>query len=80
MARADLRIALGVVEPHEFAGFSGGRKAIVPGVAGYATILANHAVERLADPRTAAGITSGNPVHEDMLEALRLVGPVFILM
>lgn len=79
VAQAGLRIALGVVEPHEFAGFSGGRKAIVPGVAGYATILANHAVERLADPRTAAGITSGNPVHEDMLEALRLVGPVFIL-
>lgn len=79
VAQADLRIALGVVEPHEFAGFSGGRKAILPGVAGYATILANHAVERLADPRTAAGITSGNPVHEDMIEALGLVGPVFIL-
>ena len=79
VAQADLRIALGVVEPHEFAGFSGGRKAIVPGVAGYETILANHAVDRLADPLTCAGSMTGNPVHEDMIEALRLVGPVFIL-
>jgi len=79
VARADLRIALGVVEPHEFAGFSGGRKAILPGVAGYASILANHAPDRLTDPRTAAGSLSGNPVHEDMIEAVRMVGPVFIL-
>lgn len=79
VAQADLRIALGVVEPHEFAGFSGGRKAILPGVAGYDSILANHAVERLADPLAAPGSMTGNPVHEDMIEAVRLVGPVFIL-
>jgi len=79
VAQADLRIALGVVEPHEFAGFSGGRKAILPGVAGYATILANHAPDRLTDPLTAAGSLTGNPVHEDMIEAVRMIGPVFIL-
>ena len=79
VAHAGLRIALGVVEPHEFAGFSGGRKAIVPGVAAYETILANHSVEHLSHPLTRPGVLAGNPVHEDMLEAVKLVGPVFIV-
>jgi nickel-dependent lactate racemase len=79
VAAAGLRIALGVVEPHEFAGFSGGRKSIVPGVAAYETILANHSVELLRHRDTRPGVLAGNRVHEDLLEAVRLVGPVFIL-
>jgi nickel-dependent lactate racemase len=79
VAHAGLRIALGVVEPHEFAGFSGGRKAIVPGVAAYETILANHSVEHLRHPLTRPGVLAGNPVHEDMVEAVKLLGPVFIV-
>ncbi len=64
-------LLIGSVEPHYFAGFTGGRKGLVPGLAGRATILANH---RLAlDPRAAPLALAGNPVHEDLEEAVRLV-------
>ncbi|MEE4275422.1 MAG: nickel-dependent lactate racemase, partial [Thermoleophilia bacterium] len=76
---ADLRIALGVVEPHEFAGFTGGRKALLPGVAAYETIVRNHAPEAVAHERARPGALNGNPVHEDMLAALRLAPLDFIV-
>jgi nickel-dependent lactate racemase len=78
-AEADRVIATGSVEPHYFAGFTGGRKAFFPGVAGFATIEANH---RLAlDSRAASLALGGNPVHEDLVEALSFVTtPVFALM
>jgi lactate racemase len=72
VADADLRIAFGVVEPHEFAGFTGGRKAVLPGVAAYETILRNHRLEAIAHERARPGVLEGNPAHEDMLAALGL--------
>lgn len=76
---ADRVVILGSVEPHYFAGFTGGRKAFLPGVAGYATIEANH---RLAlDPRAAALELADNPVSQDMEDALAFVPKkVFALM
>jgi hypothetical protein len=79
VAEADLRIALGEVEPHEFAGFTGGRKAILPAVAGDATIVANHALEMLTAPGVGVGLLDGNIVHEEMVEACRLAGLDFIV-
>ena len=79
VAEADLRIAFGQVEPHEFAGFTGGRKAILPAVAGYETILRNHSLSMLAHPFARPGILAGNPVHEEMVEAARRAGLDFIV-
>ena len=79
VAEAGLKIALGVVEAHEFAGFSGGRKAILPAVADYASILENHRLELIGDPAARAGVLDGNPVHEEMVAALRLAGLDFIV-
>ena len=79
VADADLVIALGVVEVHEFAGFSGGRKAILPGVAAYESILQNHSVALLECDTARPGILAGNPIHEEMLSAARLARLEFIL-
>jgi len=57
------------VEPHEFAGFSGGRKSVLPGIAGERTIQANHRPEMLLSPAARPGQLDGNPIHLDMLEA-----------
>ncbi|WP_148228966.1 nickel-dependent lactate racemase [Parasphaerochaeta coccoides] len=75
----DRIIIIGSVEPHYFAGFTGGRKAFLPGVAGYETIVANH---RLALSEKAQSLAlEGNPVHEDMMDALRHISaPVFSIM
>ncbi|MDR1536052.1 MAG: nickel-dependent lactate racemase [Planctomycetota bacterium] len=78
-AEADLRLAVGKVEPHEFAGYSGGRKSVLPGIAGEKTILFNHRPEMIADPLAVPGRLEGNPIHEDMLEAARLLGLDFCL-
>jgi len=76
---ADRIVVIGSVEPHYFAGYTGGRKAFLPGVAGYATIEANH---KLAlDPRAVSLALDGNPVSEDMEDALRLIDkPIFSIM
>lgn len=74
---ADRRILTGSVVHHWFAGFGGGRKALVPGVAGYETIRRNHAL--MLEPGCRAGVLDGNPVAEDMLEAARLVGADFLV-
>lgn len=79
VAEADLVVALGLVEPHEFAGFTGGRKAILPGVCAYATILANHSVAMLMHEGTRCGELNHNPVHRDMLEAADMAGLSFIV-
>lgn len=75
----DLLVAEGFIEPHFFAGYSGGRKAVLPGVAGYATVLANHCAEFIADDRSRTGVLDGNPIHKDMMYAVRAVGLAFIL-
>lgn len=75
----DRIIVTGSVEPHYFAGFTGGRKAFLPGIAGFATIEANH---KLAISDRACSLNlEGNPVHEDMMDALtHIKAPVFSLM
>lgn len=74
---ADYVIATGVIAPHYFAGFSGGRKAVLPGVSGRATITTNHS--HLTDKDAAVGNLNGNPVHQEMMDAARKVGVNFIL-
>ena len=76
---ADLLLAEGFIEPHFFAGFSGGRKSILPGIAGEATVLANHCAEFVASPQARAGILDGNPMHRDMVWAARQAGLAFIV-
>ena len=70
-AEADLLLAEGFIEPHFFAGFSGGRKSVLPGVAGRETVLANHCAEFIAHPCARTGIMDGNPIHGDMLWAAK---------
>ena len=65
----DLLVAEGFIEPHFFAGFSGGRKSVLPGVASRATVLANHCSEFIAHPNARTGVLEGNPIHRDMLWA-----------
>ena len=78
-AQADLLIAEGFIEPHFFAGYSGGRKAVLPGVAARETVLANHCSEFIAHPAARAGSLEANPIHQDMLWAAEKAGLQFIL-
>jgi nickel-dependent lactate racemase len=75
---ADLLVAEGFIEPHFFAGFSGGRKSVLPGVAARATVTYNHNAEFIAHPRARTGVVEGNPIHIDMLYAARAAGLAFI--
>jgi nickel-dependent lactate racemase len=77
--QADRKILTGFIEPHFFAGFSGGGKAVLPGISGEATILANHGGTMVGHPKATWGITSGNPIFEEILEAALLAEPDFIL-
>lgn len=70
-AEADLLLAEGFIEPHFFAGFSGGRKSVLPGVAARESVLANHCSEFIAHERSRTGILEGNPIHADMLWAAK---------
>jgi len=76
---ADLIIAEGFIEPHFFAGFSGGRKSILPGIASVKTVLANHCSKFIAHENAKTGILEGNPIHEDMVYAARIAKLNFIL-
>lgn len=73
LADCRLRILTGFIEPHFFAGFSGGGKALMPGMAGERTILQNHRYEHIADPRATWGVTRGNPIWEDVREIAHLL-------
>ena len=75
----DLLLCEGFIEPHFFAGFSGGRKSILPGSCNAATVNENHSYRAIASPFAAAGILKGNPIHEDMVYAARKVNTQFIL-
>ena len=68
---ADLLVSEGFIEPHFFAGFSGGRKSLLPGVCARETVLANHSSEFIAHPNARTGILDGNPMHADMLWAAK---------
>jgi nickel-dependent lactate racemase len=63
---ADVRITTGFVEPHFFAGFSGGPKLVAPGLAGLETVLTLHDAARIGSPDATWGVREGNPVHDDV--------------
>ena len=76
---ADLLLSQGFIEPHLFAGFSGGRKSVLPGISSYKTIMADHCSEFISSSKTRPGILEGNPIHEDMLYAAKTAGLKFIV-
>lgn len=78
-AQADLLLAEGFIEPHFFAGFSGSRKSVLPGIASYKTIMYNHNGQFIHDSHSRAGVLDGNQVHEDMMAAAEMAGLRFIL-
>ena len=78
-AEADFLCAEGFIEPHFFAGFSGGRKSVLPGIAARKTVMANHCAAFIADPHARTGILEGNPIHTDMLYAARAARLDFIV-
>ncbi|MBQ9593913.1 MAG: nickel-dependent lactate racemase [Lachnospiraceae bacterium] len=75
----DLLIAEGFIEPHFFAGFSGGRKSILPGICNAATVNENHSYKAIASPYSTTGVLEHNPIHEDMVYAARHVNLAFIM-
>lgn len=77
-AEADLLVAEGFVEPHFFAGFSGGRKSVLPGIAARNTVLYNHNAAFIASPNARTGVLEDNPIHRDMVYAARAAGLAFI--
>lgn len=77
--RAKFRILTGYIEPHFFAGYTGGRKAILPGCAGQETIAVNHGADHIGHPKARYGVTKGNPIYEDGVEVAEQVGVHFIL-
>lgn len=76
---ADLLISEGFIEPHFFAGFSGGRKSVLPGIASKKTVLWNHNAKFIANKNSRAGNLEDNPIHKDMLFAAKQVKLAFIL-
>lgn len=76
---ADVRVTLGFVEPHFFAGFSGGPKMVAPGLAGIDTIRELHSVARIASPRATWGVLDGNPVHDPIRAIAARAGVDFAL-
>ena len=79
LVEADVRIITGFIEPHFFAGFSGGPKGIMPGVAALRTVMSNHGAANIGDLRSTFGKTVGNPIWEEMRDIALRVGPSFLL-
>ena len=77
--KADLRVATGLVEPHFMAGWSGGRKVVAPGVAGHETIRTFHSARFMEDPLAVQCNLVGNPLHEEQLEIVRMIGEIYAL-
>jgi nickel-dependent lactate racemase len=76
---SDVRIITGFIEPHFFAGFSGGPKAILPSLAGRESVFSNHGLEMIAHPQAAWGVTEGNPLWEEMRDVAVGTRPTFLL-
>ncbi|MCE0521287.1 MAG: nickel-dependent lactate racemase [Methylacidiphilales bacterium] len=74
---ADLKIATGLVEPHFMAGYSGGRKVVAPGVAHADTIRTFHSARFMEDPLARQCNLGGNPLHEEQLEIMRMIGEIY---
>ena len=79
LAECDLKVLTGFIEPHMFAGFSGGGKALLPGMAGQASVLNNHRASLIADPRATWGVTQGNPIYAEIQEAAGMAGETFLV-
>jgi nickel-dependent lactate racemase len=79
LMRCDLKILTGFIEPHLFAGFSGGGKAIMPGMAGQRTVLGNHDAGMVGHPNAIWGVTQGNPIWEEVREVAGQAGRTFLL-
>jgi nickel-dependent lactate racemase len=75
----DRRLLTGFIEPHFFAGFSGGGKAVMPGLALLETVVRNHGAENIDSPLACWGITEGNPLWEDVRDAAAMAEPSFLL-
>ncbi len=76
---ADLKILTGFIEPHLWAGYSGGRKSVLPGVSSLETLQFMHGPEMVAHPRCKYGVLEGNPFHEAGLEVMALAGADFVV-
>ena len=76
---ADVRIVTGFVEPHLFAGYSGGGKGVLPGVAGTEIVMANHAAEMIGHPKATFCVGVGNPIFEEQRDVALLTKPSFLL-
>jgi len=77
--RCDVQILTGFIEPHFFAGFSGGGKACMPGLATVETILRNHTPQNIDHPMATWGVTRGNPIWEEVREAAQMISSPFLL-
>jgi nickel-dependent lactate racemase len=78
VVEANVRIITGFIEPHFFAGFSGGVKGIMPGCAGLQTVMSNHGAKNIGHPNSTFGITDGNELWEELREIALRVGPSFL--
>jgi len=76
---ADVRMLTGFIEPHFFAGFSGGPKGVLPALAGAESVLTNHGRDMIAHPKATWGITEGNPIWDEMREVALRTEPTFLL-
>ena len=76
---ASVRILTGFIEPHLFAGFSGGPKAVLPGISDIDAIMDNHGASMIADPQATWTVTEGNPLWEEMLAVAQRTAPAFLL-
>ncbi|MHB1006328.1 MAG: nickel-dependent lactate racemase [Chloroflexota bacterium] len=76
---ASVRILTGFIEPHLFAGFSGGGKAVLPGIAGADTVLYNHGYNMIGSAKATYGVVDGNPIFQEMRKAALLTKPTFLL-
>ncbi len=79
LMNCDVRIPTGFIEPHFFAGYSGGGKAIMPGMALLETIMRNHNAKNMDNSSARWGITTGNPLWEEVDEAANMIKPSFLL-
>ena len=79
VAEADVRIITGFIEPHFFAGFSGGIKGIIPGTGGLKSVMSSHGAKNIGDPNATFGIIDGNPLWEELRDVALRVGPSFLL-
>ena len=79
LLEADVRIVTGFIEPHLFAGYSGGGKGVMPGIAGREAIMSNHSAAMVGDPRATFGVTAGNPIFEEMRRFALVTEPTFLV-